>query len=58
VSPLLRGRSVNKPVTQRSSERRLVERRNNGANGTKNAASSGKGSGEPLGKVRVFMRLS
>src|SRR5690242_21289824 len=58
VSQFLRGRSVSKPVTERSSERRLVARRNKGANGSKKAASSGNGSGEPLGKVSVFMPLS
>jgi hypothetical protein len=36
----------------------MVLRRNKGANGSKYAANSGKGSGAPLGKVIVFILLT
>jgi hypothetical protein len=45
-------------IGQHSRELRLVLRRNNGANGFKYAANSGKGSGDPFGKVIVFILLS
>jgi hypothetical protein len=58
ASQFLRGRSVNSPVTYRSSPDRLSARRNSGASGFRYAATSGNGAGDALGTATLCITTS
>jgi hypothetical protein len=57
VSQFLRGRSVSKPVTERSTRSRLVERRNLSAKGAREVARAGNGSGLACGPTGVCITV-
>jgi len=55
VSQFFRSRSVSRPVRERSTLARLVARRNSGAKGAREVASSGRTSGLAFGTTGIFI---